>query len=72
MLVIPQEGSLEGTGVGCSPVPKDEQKGKKTDVDEQTTFADTPGEKECVPPNEEVTGNSRRVYSLQLHKKRLW
>lgn len=41
-------------------------------MDEQTTSADNPGEKESLPPMEEGTGNSERVCSLQLCEKRLW
>ena len=42
-------------------MPQDELAGKKTDMDEQGTFPEGPGETESLPPVEEGTGNSRRV-----------
>ena len=42
-------------------MPQDELAGKRTDMDEQGAFPETPGEKENLPSVEEGMDNSGRV-----------
>ena len=58
---IPEEGTLKGTGAGCTPEPQNDLARKKTGVDELGTILEALGEIENLPPVEEGMGNLERI-----------